>query len=539
VLVALAALIATGARARDFRTGLDAPIALLVAAAIVTTLRHPLAGIDEAAPLRFLLTAVVFYYVTVGMSRRHPQARLALPMVAAFAVVAAAVVGVEQVAQDHFTGFYRDGFTPIVTGTPHPDLLPRARGSFANPNLLASHVLLLAPLAVAFALSAVAREVRVVLFGLCALAYLGLLLTFSRSGVAAALLAGGVAAYAWQPAWRPRLRLVAVAAAVVLVLGALATGGDLVGGFGRTEAWSVSLDVARDNPLTGVGLGRAGDALTAAGDPGDHYRHSHDLWLTWLVDAGPLALLAWLWIAAWLLWRGYRAASRGRVLATSCLASVSGFFFFSLFDHPSNVERIATAFWFVAALIAAGVRPPEGLWPAHRRRAAVAGAAVLVFVALAGCGGDSETVQDPRKDLPETMSTGTDHEPTTAEPENQSPSEPTVTAHEDRGPKTPEQQPGGAGDEQPIGVDAVFTGRGGEVSPRVVQVPPFIQVSVVLVSGDGRDYTLEIDGRRLAVGGSVKRRSVQLDGLHQNGSYRGTLAGGGGVEVVASAEPGP
>jgi hypothetical protein len=330
-----------------------------------------------------------------------------------------------------------------------------------------------------------------------------------------------------------------VVAAAVLLVGAVATGGDMVGGFGRTEAWSVSFEVARDNPLTGVGLGRAGDALTAAGDPGDHYRHSHNLWLSWLVEAGPLAFLAWIWIAGWLLWRSYRAAGRGRVLGATCLAAVTGFFVFSLFDHPGNVERIATAFWFVAALIAAGVRPPDGLWPIDRRRAAAAGATVLALVALAGCGGDSETVQDPRRDSPETMSTGTDHEPTTAEPENQAPSEPTVTTPEDRGPKTPEQQPGGAGDEQPIGIDAMFTGDGGKVTPRVVQVPPFIQVTVTLISADGRDYALEIDGKRLAVGGRVKRKSVQLDGLHQNESYRGKLAGGGTVEVVASAEPGP
>jgi O-antigen ligase len=539
VLVALVALIATGARLRDFRTGIDTPIALLVAAGIATTLRHPLAGADEAAPLRFLLTVVVFYYVTVALCRRMPAVRLALPMIATFAVVASAVVGVEQVAQDQFTGFYRDGFTPVVSGAPRDDLLPRARGSFANPNLLASHVLLLAPLALAFALSAVAREVRVTLFGLAALAYLGLFLTFSRAGVAAAILAGGVVAYALRPAWRPRLRLVAVIASVVLLVGAVATSGDLVGGFGRTEAMSLSLEVARDNPATGVGLGRAGDALTAAGDEGDSYRHSHNLWLSWLVEAGPLALIAWIWIAGWLLWRAYRAAGQGRVLAASCLAAVTGFFAFSLFDHPSNVERIATAFWFVAALIAAGVRPPDGLWPIHRRRVAAAAATVLVLGVLAGCGADSETVSDPRTDAPESVSTGTDHEPTTQAPENQEPAAPTVTTPEDRGPKTPEQQPGGAGDEEPIGVDAEFTGRGGKVSPKLVQVPPFIAVTVTLTSADGKEYVLEIGGRRLAVGPDRKRVSVKLDGLRQDASYPGKVLGGGNVEIQASAEPGP
>ncbi len=545
VIAALIALLATGARLRDFRTGLDGPIALLVFAGIVTTLRHPLAGADEAAPLRFLLTVVVFYYVTVAMCRRNPAVRLALPMVATFAIVASSVVGVEQVAQDHFTGFYRDGFTPVVAGQPQPDLLPRARGSFANPNLLAAHVLLLAPLAVAFALSAVAREVRVVLFGLAALAYLGLFLTFSRAGMGAALVAGVVVAYAMRPAWRPRLRLVAAVAALVLLVGAVATGGDMVGGFGRTEAMSLSLEVARDNPTTGVGLGRAGDALTAAGDEGDSYRHSHNLWLTWLVEAGPLGLAAWVWIAAWLLWRGYRAAGRGRALAASSLAAVTGFFIFSLFDHPANVERIATAFWFVAALIAAGVRPPEGLWPFDRRRTVAGAATVLALVAFTGCGADDEPVsQDPRTSQAPELSTGTDRQPTDGTESESEPAEPELTTPEPKTPSTgstsPEDQPGGAGDEEPIGVDAVFTVKNGRISPRVVRVPPFIAVTVTLVSGDGRDHGLQIAGQRLKVGAGRKRDSVRLAGLHQGGAYRGRLLGGGGnVRVEASAEPGP
>jgi O-antigen ligase len=544
VIAALVALLATGARLRDFRTGLDAPIALLVFAGIVTTLRHPIAGADEAAPLRFLLTVVVFYYVTVAMLRRTPAVRLALPMVATFAIVASSVVGVQQVAQDQFTGFYRDGFTPIVTGHPQPELLPRARGSFVNPNLLASHVLLLAPLAVAFALSAVAREVRVVLFGLAALAYLGLFLTFSRAGAGAAFVSGGVVAYALRPAWRPRLRLVAAGAAIFLLLGAAATGGDMVGGFGRTEAMKLSLKVSRANPVTGVGLGRAGDAMTAAGDPGDSYRHAHNLWLTWLAEAGPLAFIAWVWIAGWLLWRGYRAAGRGRALAASSLAAVTGFFIFSLFDHPANVERIATAFWFVAALIAAGVRPPERLWPFDRRRVAAAGATVLALLAVTGCGADSEpTAQDPRTSQAPELSTGTDRQPTDGTASEAEPADPTASTPEPKNPSTdttsPESQPGGAGDEEPIGVDAAFIARGGKVTPRVVRVPAFIAVTVTLTSADGHGYQLQIAGQSLKVGADRKHDSVKLAGLHQGGAYTGRVAGGGTVRIEATAEPGP
>jgi hypothetical protein len=164
-------------------------------------------------------------------------------------------------------------------------------------------------------------------------------------------------------------------------------------------------------------------------------------------------------------------------------------------------------------------------------------------VALVGCGGDSETVADPRTDPPESLSTGTDHEPTVGTPEEHQPSrDPTLTTPEQSPPPeggSPEDQPGGAGDEEPIGVDAIFTGRGGKVTPRVVRVPPFIAVTVTLVSADGEAYALEIAGQRLVAGPGGRRDSITLDGLRQGGSYPGTVQGGGSVEIEASAEPGP
>jgi hypothetical protein len=376
---------------------------------------------------------------------------------------------------------------------------------------------------------------------------MGLLLTFSRAGLGAALVAGVVVAYAMRPAWRPRLRLGIAVGAVFLLLGAAVTGGDMVGGFGRTEAMSLSLDVASDNPTTGVGLGRSGDAMTAVGDEGDRYRHAHNLWLTWLTEAGPLALVAWVWIAAWLLWRGYRAAGRGRVLAASSLAAVTGFFIFSLFDHPSNVERIATAFWFIAALIAAGARPRERAGPfAGRRGAGAAAATALAVVALAGCGGDDEpTSGDPRTSQSPELSTGTDRQPTEGTEKDEQPADPASTAtmpeaeRTETEPRSPEDEEGGAGDEEPIGVDAAFTGRAGKITPRVVKVPPFIAITVTLTSADGDDYAIEIEGQRVVAGSGKKRASVTLRGLRQGRSYSGKIAGGGTVRIDASAEPGP
>ncbi|MEA2480068.1 MAG: hypothetical protein QOJ07_1990, partial [Thermoleophilaceae bacterium] len=428
---------------------------------------------------------------------------------------------------------------------------PRADGSFANPNLLATHVLLLAPLAIAFALTAVAREVKVTLFALAALAYLGLILTFSRAALGAALLAGLVVAWSTRPAWRPRLRIAVGAAVVLLLLGIVATGGDLVGGFGRPEAWKLAVKVWSHNVLTGVGLGRAGDALNAAGGAAITYRHAHNLWLTWLVEAGPLAFAAWIWMTGWLLWRGWRAALRTRVLAAASLAAAVGFFAFSLLDHPSNTERIATAFWFVAALIAAGVRPPEGVWLLDRlggrRRAgpAVAALGAIAVLALAGCGGDKEksSTSASAPAPPPATPAGTNDTTATTAPDTSTATTDTTAppattgAAPTTGATPPESQPGGAGDEAPIGVPADFVGKGGRLTPRKVRVPPFIAVTVTLRSGDGGSYALTINGHTLIASGG-KRVTLKLAGLHQGQSIQGTYRGGK-VSIEASAEPGP
>ena len=368
VLVGLIALVAGGARPGDARTALDVPIALLLAAATLTTLR----GGHPGAPLRFLVTAVAFYYLVVLVLRRVRGARAALTLVALVAVVAAGGAGVAQVAQDDHTTYYRDGLAPVVSVTPRPDLLTRAVGTFPNPNLLAGYLLLLVPVAALAVAAAATPDVRAVSVGLVALAELGLVLTFSRAGIVAGLLAAAAALYALRPAWR---RPLAVAGGVLLALvlvGTIATRGALLAGFGRPEAWGLAIEVARANPLFGVGLSRAGDVMNLTGDGTDTYRHAHNLWLTWWVETGPVGLLAIVWITVWLLLRAARDALEGSPWGAAALAATVGMLGLSLVDHPANAERIALAFWFVAAWVAAGAPPLGGGRPRRRRRARAA-----------------------------------------------------------------------------------------------------------------------------------------------------------------------
>jgi O-antigen ligase len=126
------------------------------------------------------------------------------------------------------------------------------------------------------------------------------------------------------------------------------------------------MHVIRDHPLYGVGLGRLGDVLHAR-NPLSTSQHAHNLLLDWWAEAGPLALIAWIWLFAALIARSLRAALSGDVLGRGALAALVGFGGYSMLDHPANVDRIAIALWGMMGVAAALPRAPFAI-PRLRRR---------------------------------------------------------------------------------------------------------------------------------------------------------------------------
>jgi hypothetical protein len=357
LLLALVALVAAGGRVSDFRTSLDPPIILLVIATAVSTYHH-----TTGAPLRFLLTSVGLYYVTVGLVRLTPGAKAAIPLVALVAVAIPAAVGVSQLAQHVPTTFYRRGlFEPVDSPRPLPGLQIRAIGTFTNPNLLAAYLLLLSPFAVLAAVAARRRAEQVVLGGLAALAYAGLLITFSRAAVVG-LLASAVAAVLVILARRQRWRNISragwpalgITASALLVAGMTGLLGRVSG---RSQAFTLATRALRGHVLTGVGPDRAGAVMNALGHSGPPYYHAHNLWLTWLVETGVVGFAAIALITLSGLIVAARTAVAGYPLGVAGLAALVGFCTVSLVDDPANAERVATTFWFALALITADAQP--------------------------------------------------------------------------------------------------------------------------------------------------------------------------------------
>ena len=100
----------------------------------------------------------------------------------------------------------------------------------------------------------------------------------------------------------------------------------------------------------------------------------------------------------------------------------------------------------------------------------------------------------------------------------------------------PEDQPGGAGDEEPARTLALLTAEHGRITPRVVRVPAFIAIQVELRSKDG----LRFGDGTTTVGGGLSSVSTKIDGLRPGKAITGEPTGPGNpVRIEATAEPGP
>jgi hypothetical protein len=104
-----------------------------------------------------------------------------------------------------------------------------------------------------------------------------------------------------------------------------------------------------------------------------------------------------------------------------------------------------------------------------------------------------------------------------------------------------EDEPGGAGDEEPALSLAQLTGRDGRITPSLVRVAPYIAIRVELRSGDGKPYALRIGDRTLRAGGELASASARFPGLQPDAALRGLPVGGAGtpVRIEATAQPGP
>ncbi|MEV4313941.1 O-antigen ligase family protein [Actinocrispum sp. NPDC049592] len=348
IVSGLAAVVGAGARFAHFRTRLDIPILVLLAAAIAVTVRE-----GGAPQLRNLVSYIAIYYLVTALTRVAKHSWRTIVMLASGAVTVAGVIAINQVSRGVQTGFCRMGLLRETACA--PGLQVRAIGTFGNPNLLAAFLLLFLPLSVVAVATVTDRLYQICLLGLTLIGYAALLATFSR----AACIAGfaGLMVLAWHRfhgRFSPRATVLAGwigASALAAALAGIAIASQAGRAIGiRGEAWRAAMDIAVQRPF-GVGLGNAGAAVNARIPGREQFAHVHNLWLNWLVETGVLGFLAILAITVGALVTATRLATKDIAVGFPGFAALLGFLLMSLVDHPAGLSRISVALWLVLGLV--------------------------------------------------------------------------------------------------------------------------------------------------------------------------------------------
>lgn len=340
LLLGLALLFVYGAPRRTFTTLLDVPLAILAVVSAWSTYESG----SGLAPWRWFLTLLGAYYLTVGLARRWAHARATIAVGMLVAVACASLSALNQAASGASTGFCRRGFSDVACGS--HGAMSRVEGTFVNPNLLAAFLVLVLPVAALAAWQLGTHAARFVGLAVASAGVLALLLTLSRAGIIAGLVASLVVASALTSRQRTSTAVRAgIAGALVLVtVAALAVGIGV-----RSQVWWAALATAAHHPA-GVGLGKAGVYITARVPGNVQFAHAHNLWLTWLVEAGVLGFAA-LCALTILVARRLRLALRDADPMTVAIAAgLAGFAVACLADDPANITSVALPMMVMLAL---------------------------------------------------------------------------------------------------------------------------------------------------------------------------------------------
>jgi putative inorganic carbon (HCO3(-)) transporter len=146
----------------------------------------------------------------------------------------------------------------------------------------------------------------------------------------------------------------------------------------RLEIWARTLDMLRDSPLTGVGIGAFGAVLDALyplfkSTPGS-ILHAHNLFLQIAVDLGLPGLIVWLAIlmtTTWTCWKSYRQSHTGSIgagLSVGLLTAQVALAAHGLFDAVTwglvRTAPLVWALWGLAIALQSASRDPD---PDHAR----------------------------------------------------------------------------------------------------------------------------------------------------------------------------
>lgn len=246
----------------------------------------------------------------------------------------------------------------------------RVYSFFDNPNTFAEVLILLLPLVLALILCSRHLISRLIACGIFAVGVAALGMTYSRAswvGIACAMV---VMVFLWRPKLIPAFVLLCCVAIPFLPstiwnrILTIANPADSSTS-SRIPLYQAALEVIRNRPITGAGLGTAATQRYIADYNLYHaeapFVHSHNFYLEVWIQAGLLGVAGFVSSMLWNIKRTAYAvrhceSSAARTIACAAASAMCGSMVCGLADYLWNYPRVMCIFWFVFAMALAGTK---------------------------------------------------------------------------------------------------------------------------------------------------------------------------------------
>ncbi len=313
--------------------------------------------------LGYHLAAVVCLLVTVSAVRDARDLKR-LCAGGAFCVAVSSVYGVVQRIQGVEVNI------AYVDAKLNPDMPGRVQSYFDNPNTFGEFLVMLLPLTLALAVCSNRKRGKVAAAGIFAVGVAALLMTYSRAGWVGFALSVGLMVLYLRPALIPPLIALCVVA-IPFLPSAVWTRILTITNFNDTTTssrfplYEAALNLIWRAPLDGAGLGSdvvrqyiRDFRLYHGSAP---FVHAHNLYLQVAIETGLVGAAAFLASIFATVKRGFRTvrgASDGPAKVMTCAAAsgLCGITLCGMADYPWHYPRIQVVYWFLFAMVLAGVK---------------------------------------------------------------------------------------------------------------------------------------------------------------------------------------
>jgi O-antigen ligase len=246
----------------------------------------------------------------------------------------------------------------------------RVYSFFDNPNTFAQVLILLLPLVLALVLCSKCLLSKTAAFVVLAIGVAALGMTYSRASWVGIACAMAVMVFLWKPKLIPAFVLLCCLAVPLLpetIWNRILTIGNPADSStaSRVPLYQAALEVIRNRPVTGAGLGTAATQAYIRDYNLYHARapfvHSHNFYLEVWIQAGLLGVIGFVGAMLWNIKRAAHTVrhcvpSAARTITCGAVSALCGAMVCGLADYLWNYPRVMCIFWFVFAMALAGTK---------------------------------------------------------------------------------------------------------------------------------------------------------------------------------------